>query len=62
MFRANVVRTKVLAPAEKNQRRLKLNKKKISGCDINSSRKPGVNDETPEEALDKMTPLHLACN
>lgn len=32
-----------------------------SGCDINSPRRPGLNGETPEEARDKMTPLHLAC-
>lgn len=32
-----------------------------SGCDINSPRRPGLNGETPEEAKDKMTPLHLAC-
>ncbi|CAF0854297.1 unnamed protein product [Brachionus calyciflorus] len=31
-----------------------------SGCDINSPRRPGLNGETPEEAKDKMTPLHLA--
>ena len=32
-----------------------------SGCDINSPRRPGPNGETPDEAKDKMTPLHLAC-
>ena len=34
----------------------------LSGCDINSPRRPGVNGETPDEAKDGMTPLHLACN
>ncbi len=33
-----------------------------SGCDINSPRRPGINGETPEEALDQLTPLHLACS
>lgn len=32
-----------------------------SGCDINSHRRPGLNGETPDEAKDKMSPLHLAC-
>jgi len=32
-----------------------------SGCDINSARRAGVNGETPDEAKDGMTPLHLAC-
>ena len=32
-----------------------------SGCDINSCRKPGLNGETPDEAKDGSTPLHLAC-
>lgn len=31
-----------------------------SGCDINSPRRPGLNGEQPDEAKDKMTPLHLA--
>lgn len=33
-----------------------------SNCDINSPRKPGLNGETPEEATDGMTPLHLSCS
>ncbi|CAF1239781.1 unnamed protein product, partial [Didymodactylos carnosus] len=32
-----------------------------SGCDINTARQPGVNGETPDEAKDLQTPLHLAC-
>ncbi|XP_075876227.1 rabankyrin-5 isoform X3 [Nelusetta ayraudi] len=31
-----------------------------SGCDVNSSRKPGPNGEGDEEARDGQTPLHLA--
>jgi ankyrin repeat protein len=32
-----------------------------SRTDINSPRRPGKNDETPDEAKDGMSPLHLAC-
>ncbi len=32
-----------------------------SGCDINSPRRPGLNGELPDEAKDKMCPIHLAC-
>lgn len=31
-----------------------------SGCDVNSTRKPGPNGEGDEEARDGQTPLHLA--
>lgn len=31
-------------------------------CDINSPRRAGTKGEEPEEAKDKMTPLHLACS
>lgn len=31
-----------------------------SGCDVNSSRRPGPNGEGDEEARDGQTPLHLA--
>lgn len=33
-----------------------------SGCDVNSSRRPGPNGEGDEEARDGQTPLHLASN
>jgi ankyrin repeat protein len=32
-----------------------------SGCDIDSPRKPGPNGETPDEARDGQSALHLAC-
>lgn len=31
-----------------------------SGCDVNSSRRPGPNGEGDEEARDGQSPLHLA--
>ena len=33
-----------------------------SNCDLNSPRRPGLNGETPDEAKDGLTPLHLACS
>lgn len=32
----------------------------LSGCDVNSPRKPGPNGEGDEEARDGQSPLHLA--
>ena len=32
-----------------------------SNCDVNSPRRAGLNGETPDEAKDGQTPLHLAC-
>lgn len=32
----------------------------LSGCDVNSPRRPGANGEGDEEARDGQSPLHLA--
>lgn len=34
----------------------------FSGCDVNSSRRPGPNGEGDEEARDGQCPLHLAAS